>query len=87
VNLVEVLGAEALVHPTTDASPVITEEVADAFEDADAFEEYQEHHRGGFSMIARSDPRNLPKRHETIDVPFSGEELYLFDLDSGAALR
>ncbi|MQA76697.1 MAG: hypothetical protein GEU88_20760 [Solirubrobacterales bacterium] len=69
VNLIEVLGAEALIHLTTDASPVITDEVADAFEDADAFEEYREHHRGGFTMVARADPRNLPERHQMIDVP------------------
>lgn len=36
VNLVEVLGAEALVHLTTDAAAVMSDQLADAFEDADA---------------------------------------------------
>jgi multiple sugar transport system ATP-binding protein len=87
VNLVEVLGPEALIHLTTDATPVITDEVADAFEDSDAFEEFQEQNQGGFNMVARADPRSLPRRHETIDVPFSAEELHLFDLDTGLAMR
>jgi multiple sugar transport system ATP-binding protein len=87
VNRVEVLGADALVHLTTDAPAVMSEDVADAFDDEDTFAEYQERQREGLVMVARVDARVAPKRDEMIDVPFATEELHFFDLRSGAALR
>jgi len=87
VNLVERLGAEALVHITTDAKPVVTEEVADVFEDADAYADLTKQQEAGMRMICRADPRDLPSRGDAIEVPLASSELHFFDIESGRALR
>ncbi|MPZ73285.1 MAG: sn-glycerol-3-phosphate ABC transporter ATP-binding protein UgpC [Nitriliruptorales bacterium] len=87
VNLVERLGAEALVHVSTDATPVVTEEIADVFEDTEAFEDLRKQQTSGMNMVCRADPRELPQRHEVIEVPVATGELHFFDLDTGHALR
>ncbi len=87
VNLIERLGAEALVHLTTDAKPVITEEIASIYEDADAYEDLAKSQQGGMTMVTRADPRTLPARRDVIEIPLATSELHFFDLDSGQALR
>jgi multiple sugar transport system ATP-binding protein len=87
VNLVERLGAEALVHLTTDANPVITEEIASVFEDADAYADLTKQHQGEMNIVTRSDPRTLPARGDVIEVPVATSELHFFDIDNGQALR
>ena len=87
VTLVERLGAEALVHIATDAKPVITEEIADVFEDHDAFDDMRRREAEGMSMVCRADPRDLPKRGDAIEVPVASSELHFFDLETGRGLR
>ena len=87
VNLVEILGAEALVHITTDARPLGADALADAFEDPEAYQDLQEQQGDQLVMVARADPRTAPKRRDTIDVPFSVDELHFFDQKTGLALR
>jgi multiple sugar transport system ATP-binding protein len=84
VNLVEVLGAEALVHVSTDAAPVVSELLLDTTEDPDALAGIQHE---GVSMITRADPRRLPQRNERVDIPVAADELHIFDLETGDALR
>ena len=87
VNLVEALGAEALVHVSTDASPVVSDMLADVVEDRETFEAMLEQQRSALNMITRADPRHLPQRDEPIEIPVAVDEVHLFDIDSGQALR
>jgi multiple sugar transport system ATP-binding protein len=84
VNLVEELGAEALVHISTDARPVESDLLLETSEDPDAVTTIQ---HPWVDMIIRADPRKLPKRQERVEVPIAADELHLFDLDTGDALR
>jgi multiple sugar transport system ATP-binding protein len=84
VNLVEALGAEALVHVSTDARPVVSELLLDTSEDPEAITTIQ---HNWLSMVTRADPRTVPKRTERVDIPIAVDELHLFDLDTGDALR
>jgi multiple sugar transport system ATP-binding protein len=84
VNLVEVLGAEALVHISIDARPVVSDLLLDTTDDPDAFTGIQ---HDELSMITRADPRKPPTRGERIEVPVAADELHLFDLETGDALR
>jgi hypothetical protein len=38
-------------------------------------------------MVTRADPRTLPRRLERVEIPIAVDELHLFDLDTGDALR
>jgi multiple sugar transport system ATP-binding protein len=87
VNLVERLGAEALVHISTDATPALTEEIADVFEDAEAFQDLRKQESSGMNMVCRADPRELPQRRDTVDIPVATSEFHFFDLETGRALR
>jgi multiple sugar transport system ATP-binding protein len=88
VTLVEQLGAEILVHFGTSAPPIITEDMREAIDDAEAFAELERQARtGGQVFTARFEPGSPPKIDELIDVGFRTEYLHFFDLDSGAALR
>jgi multiple sugar transport system ATP-binding protein len=84
VNLVEVLGAEALVHVSTDARPVVSDLLLDTSEDPEGFTGIQ---HAGLSMITRADPRRLPHRNERVEIAVAADELHIFDLETGDALR
>jgi multiple sugar transport system ATP-binding protein len=84
VNLVEVLGAEALVHVSTDARPVVSDLLLDTSDDPEALQGIQ---HGGLSMITRADPRKPPQRGERVEIPVAADELHLFDPETGDALR
>ena len=87
VNLVEKLGAEALVHVSTDAPPVESELLAGAVEDRETFAAIRVQQRSGMNMVTRADPRLLPQLDESIQIPVAVDEVHLFDLETGAALR
>ena len=88
VNLVEMLGSEMLIHIDMPASPVITEDMREAVDDADAFAELeQQAEKGGMSFVSRFPPRKPPKIGSKVDVAFRTENLHFFDIDSGKALR
>jgi multiple sugar transport system ATP-binding protein len=84
VNLVEILGAEALVHVSTDARPVVSELLLDTSEDPEALTGIQQ---AGLSMITRADPRSVPQRNERVEIAVAADELHIFDLETGDALR
>jgi multiple sugar transport system ATP-binding protein len=84
VNLVEILGAEAHVHVSTDARPVVSELLLDTSEDPEALTGIQQ---AGLSMITRADPRSVPQRNERVEIAVAADELHIFDLETGDALR
>ena len=88
VELVELLGSEMLVHVGTPAQPIISEDMREAVDDADAFAELERQAReGGTTFVCRFDPRNPPKVGDHIDLGFRPERFHFFDIDSGQALR
>jgi multiple sugar transport system ATP-binding protein len=88
VTMVEQLGAEMLCHFGTSAPPIVTEDMREAIDDAEAFAELERQARsGGQVFTARFEPGSPPKIDELIDVGFRTEYLHFFDLESGAALR
>ena len=87
VNLVEALGAEALVHVSTDAHPVESALLTEAVEDQETYAAIRQQQRSGMNMITRADPRRLPQRNEPIEIPVAVDEAHLFDLESGEALH
>jgi len=88
VTMVEQLGAEMLLHFGTSAPPIVTEDMREAIDDADAFEELQRQAReGGQVFTGRFEPGNPPKVDELVDVGFRTDYLHFFDMESGAALR
>jgi multiple sugar transport system ATP-binding protein len=88
VTLVEQLGAEMLVHFGTSAPPIVTEDMREAIDDEDAFEELQRQGReGGQHFTGRFGPGDPPKVNDLVDIAFRTEYLHFFDMQSGEALR
>jgi multiple sugar transport system ATP-binding protein len=88
VSLVEMLGAEMLVHFDTDSAPIVTDDMKEAIDDEEAFEELKRRAaEGGQSFTARFEPGSPPKMGSKLDVGFHTEHLHFFDVETGAALR
>ncbi|MDQ3709145.1 MAG: sn-glycerol-3-phosphate ABC transporter ATP-binding protein UgpC [Actinomycetota bacterium] len=88
VTLVEALGSELIVHFGMTAPPIVTEDMREAVDDAEAFAEMQRAaESGGQIFTARMEPRNAPKVGQKIDVAFKTENLHFFDMENGAPLR
>jgi multiple sugar transport system ATP-binding protein len=87
-ELVEALGADVLVHFPTNALPVVTEDMREAVDDADAFAELERAaERGGQTFTARLEPRAMPKVGETFTLGFRPDEMHFFSMEDGTALR
>ena len=88
VNLVELLGAEMLVHFDTPLPPIVSDDMRAAVDDDEAFEALQEQARGGGqTFTARFQPGSPPQTGDHIDVGFRTEYLHFFDPEKGHALR
>jgi multiple sugar transport system ATP-binding protein len=88
IAMVEMLGAEMLVHFKTGARPIVSEDIRAAIDDADAFEELERKAaEGGQDFVARFDAEHPPRMGEFIDYGFHTEHLHFFDADTGVALR
>ncbi|MFP4634801.1 MAG: ABC transporter ATP-binding protein [Nitriliruptoraceae bacterium] len=88
VKLVEMLGAEMLVHFHTDSPPIISADMQAALDDQDAFEDLQRQAAaGGQDFVSRFDPASPPKVDSDIDVGVRTDHLHFFDPESGVALR
>jgi multiple sugar transport system ATP-binding protein len=88
IRLVEMLGAEMLVHFKTGAPPIVSEDMRAAIDDEDAFEELERRAaEGGQDFVARFDAEDPPRAGDFVDYGFETEHLHFFDIDSGAALR
>jgi multiple sugar transport system ATP-binding protein len=87
IDLVEALGSEILIHFQTTARPIISDDMREAVDDADAFAELEQRAEQGISFTAKLDPGAPPKLGSTIDLAFKTEQLHFFDYESGLALR
>ncbi|WP_127144628.1 ABC transporter ATP-binding protein [Pelagibacterium montanilacus] len=81
VDLVEMLGAEALVYVRTDARPVNTKDLVDTSSDVGVSEKVRAN-----AMVARVSPKGLPQVGETVELHYETGELHFFDPVSGLAL-
>ena len=87
VALVELLGAEMLVHFETMMPPILSDDLREVLEE-DAFEEkVREAEKGKNRFIARFEPGSPPAVGDVISVGFRADRLHFFDLKSGDALR
>jgi multiple sugar transport system ATP-binding protein len=88
VTLVEMLGADMLVHFETTMPPILSEDLREAIDDDDAFHAKQrEAEAGAQRFVARFDPGVPPADGDAITVGFRTDRLHFFDLEDGAALR
>ncbi|MEZ7813839.1 MAG: sn-glycerol-3-phosphate ABC transporter ATP-binding protein UgpC [Paracoccaceae bacterium] len=83
VDLVEMLGAEALVYLQTDAMPIsatdITEKPAAGADSAKRSR--------NTTLVARLAPQVLPTEGDVVDLSYEPGALHFFDPKSGSALR
>lgn len=87
VELVEMLGAEMLVHFNTSVTPIISDDMKAAIDDDDAFEDLKRRAAsGGQQFVARFEPGAPPKVGSKISVGFRSDKFFFFDPDSGNAL-
>ncbi len=87
VALVEMLGAEMLVHFETKVPPVVTDDMREALDDEDAFDQLKEDAKsGGQRFVARFEPGSPPEVGSEITVGFRMDRLHFFDIESGVAL-
>jgi multiple sugar transport system ATP-binding protein len=87
-ELVEALGADILIHFPTKAVPVVTEDMREAVDDADAFAELERAaQRGGQTFTARLEPKDMPKVGERVPLGFRADEMHFFSMENGRALR
>jgi multiple sugar transport system ATP-binding protein len=89
VELVELMGADAYVHFTLDAKPVLTDDLRDLvreraeISDATLEQRAGEEHTDG---VARVHPRTRAREGETIEFVVDTNRLYFFDLETGLTL-
>jgi len=85
--LVEMLGAEMLVHFNTSVTPIISDDMKAAIDDDDAFEDLKRRAAsGGQQFVARFEPGAPPKVGSKISVGFRSDKFFFFDPDTGNAL-
>jgi len=88
VGLVEMLGAEMLVHLSTSAPPIVSDDMRAAIDDEEAFEELERQAReGGQQFVARFEPDQPFRAGDVVDVGVDTDHLHFFDPDDGHALR
>lgn len=84
VDLVDMLGAEALVYLQTDAKPVSSKNLVELGpDDAKA----SGRNGGSLSIVARISPCKIPNVGEIVDVHYEPDPLHFVDPDTGQALR
>jgi multiple sugar transport system ATP-binding protein len=88
ITLVELLGAEMLIHIDTASPPIVSDDMREAIDDDEAFEELQRQAaEGGQSFTARFEPTYQAKLGDRKDIGFHTENLHFFDAEKGHALR
>jgi multiple sugar transport system ATP-binding protein len=89
VELVEHLGAEAYVHFSIAANPVLTEDTKELLrERADLTDTAISQHAdaGTMSGVARVDPETQLRDGDSADLAVDRDRLYFFDLETGLAI-
>jgi multiple sugar transport system ATP-binding protein len=87
IELREALGAEALLHFSLDAPPVMTDdtrELVEAQEDTEVLDEVIEQRVSTF--VARTDPKVAVRLGETVPLVVDTTELHVFDPEDGRAI-
>ncbi len=79
-ELVEKLGAEALIHFTLDTPPVLTSDTSDLALDTAPLDRS----RAGF--VARVSPRSKAEKGSTVTLAVDVSRLHVFDPETGVAL-
>lgn len=88
VTLVEMLGAEMLVHFETSVPPSLSDDMREALDDPAAFAALEAAAAaGGQTMVARFSPGNPPRIGEQMTVGFDTDRFHFFDPATGDALR
>jgi len=88
VALVELLGSEVLVHFTTGAGAILSEDVREAMDDEEAFAELEQAAAEGTQeFVARLEPHEAPKTGTEVDLAFNTDHMHFFDIETGQALR
>jgi multiple sugar transport system ATP-binding protein len=88
VTLVEMLGSEMLVHFHTTSPPIISDDMREAVDDEEAFEELERQAaEGGQEFVAKLEPGSPPKVDDEITLGVEAENFHFFDPVSGEALR
>ena len=82
VDLVEMLGAEALVYLQSDAQPISSASTPDRPVAEGVFKRSQK-----YTIVARLAPQVLPRVGELVDLHYELGALHFFDPKSGKALR
>jgi multiple sugar transport system ATP-binding protein len=90
VYLVEALGSERLVHFRIDADPVVTDEILEIAQDADAavaeaLQAESSAHRA--ALVARVDIRSAIRPGDEMEAVVDTDHLHFFSLETGKALR
>jgi multiple sugar transport system ATP-binding protein len=88
VELREALGAEALVHFSLDAPPVVTDDTRELVQDAEDTEDLDDEaiEQRASAFVARTDPKVEVSLGETVPLVVDTTELHVFDPDDGRAL-
>ncbi|HEX6310536.1 MAG TPA: sn-glycerol-3-phosphate ABC transporter ATP-binding protein UgpC [Acidimicrobiia bacterium] len=89
VELVEQMGAEAYLHVTVEARPVLTEDTKDLARDlggADDGQFVEKSEARRTDCVARVSPRSQARKGDQIDLVVDTSRLYFFDLASGSAI-
>jgi len=84
VRLREALGAELMVHCSTDATPALTEDVRELQRDAGAEDLPMEGE--GAMIVGRFGPRSRVREGETVEVAIDTRMLHFFDPDTGLGI-
>jgi multiple sugar transport system ATP-binding protein len=83
----EALGSEKLVHFEVGARPVLTDDVAEAAEEADVVQRLQEAVQAERTVIVgRFDTGSRVEPGDTVEVAVDVRKLHVFDLDTGRRL-
>ena len=89
VVLVEQMGAEAYVHLSVDAPPVLTDDTRELAQDTGALDPdalRQQVQAGTTECVARVSPRTAARKGQRLQLAVDTARLHFFDLDSGAAI-
>jgi multiple sugar transport system ATP-binding protein len=89
VELVELMGAEAYVHFTLDAKPVLTEDTRDLVRERAEIGDATLEQRAGAEhtdCVARVQPGTRAREGQPTELVVDTTRLYFFDLDTGLAL-
>jgi multiple sugar transport system ATP-binding protein len=87
IELREALGAEALVHFSLDAPPVVTDDTRELVQDAEDTEDVDEViEQRASAFVARINPKVDVQLGETVPLVVDTTELHVFDPDNGRAL-